>query len=257
MSYLDMFSLKGKKAVVTGGAEGIGYGIAEGFALAGAKVIIASRGAEKCRLAAEKLQKQGLDVGWYAVDVTDEASIAKLFDHVREAFGTLDIMVNNSGITFFSPMIDIPMEEFDKLMQVNIRGTFLGCQYASRMMKENGGGKILNLSSPTVIKCYRNGSAPYSVTKASISQITRMFAGELAEHRIHVNAIAPGVIITGLNRARYDANPDLLSMVTQSIPMRHVNTPEEMAGLSIFLCSAASDYITGQIVYIDGGATLI
>ena len=194
---------------------------------------------------------------WYTVDTTDEASMDRLFAHVKELFGRLDIMVNNSGISFFSSMIDMPIKEFDKLVSVNIRGTFLGCQYAARMMKEQGGGKILNLSSPTVIKCYRNGSAPYSVTKAAISQMTRMFAGELAEDHIHVNAIGPGVIITNLNRARYDAHPELLDMVTQAIPMHHVNTPEEMAALSVFLCSSASDYITGQSIYIDGGACLI
>ncbi|HJD96564.1 SDR family NAD(P)-dependent oxidoreductase [Mailhella massiliensis] len=255
--YKTMADLTGKTALVTGGAEGIGHGIAGGLASAGAHVLIASRNGEKCRKASEEFKSQGLNVDWYTVDTTDEASMDRLFAHVKELFGRLDIMVNNSGISFFSSMIDMPIKEFDKLVSVNIRGTFLGCQYAARMMKEQGGGKILNLSSPTVIKCYRNGSAPYSVTKAAISQMTRMFAGELAEDHIHVNAIGPGVIITNLNRARYDAHPELLDMVTQAIPMHHVNTPEEMAALSVFLCSSASDYITGQIIYIDGGACLI
>lgn len=252
-----LFDLTGKFAVVTGGAEGIGHGIAEGLARAGASVLIASRDSKKCSHVAEKFQHSGFDVMSFPVDMADEYSVEKLFAHIQEYTDHLDIMVNNAGVSFFSSMTDIPTTELKRLININIYGTFLGCQYSAKVMKEHGGGKILNLSSPTVIKYYRNGSAPYSVTKAAISQMTRMFAAELAEYHIHVNAIAPGVVITGLNRARYDKNPDLFEQVSKSIPMHHVNTPQEMAALSVFLVSSASDYITGQIIYIDGGACLV
>lgn len=190
------------------------------------------------------------------MDVSAKDSIDRLFNHVKEKYGSLDILVNNAGINRMRKIIDFTMDDWDAVMNIDLRGTFLCCQAAFPLMKEKG-GKIINLGSITAYKCLNNGSSTYSVGKSGVNQITKICAVEWAPYGIMVNCIAPGVCITRINKEHYEKHPDLLKRVSGGIPEGRVSIPEDYMGIAVFLASAASDYMTGQTLYIDGGMSLI
>lgn len=256
MTLQELFSLKDKIALVTGANTGIGKAIAEGLAEAGATILAANRNQEEGRAAVQELIDKGYKAEFFPVDVADKKSISELFAYAQKKYGTLDILVNNAGINRMKKIIDFSDDDWDAVMNVDLRGTFLCCKAAFPLMSKKG-GKIINLGSITAYKCLNNGSSTYSVGKSGVNQITKVCAVEWAPFGITVNAIAPGVCITRINRDHYERNPDLLKRVSAGIPAGRVSLPEDYKGIAVFLASAASDYMTGQTLYIDGGMSLV
>ena len=251
-----LFDISGKIAIVTGASVGLGRAMAEGLAEAGATVIVANRNVEEGKAAADEMRANGLDAHSHPVDISDKQSIENLFNFVKEKFGRLDILINNAGINRMKPILDYQDDDWNAVMNVDLRGTYWCCRAAFPLMKDNG-GKIINLGSITAFKCLNNGSSIYSIGKSGVNQLTKVFAVEWCPYNIKVNAIAPGVCITRINKDHYAKHPDLLKRVSAGIPMGHVSQPEDYKGIALFLASGASDYMTGQVLYIDGGMSLV
>jgi NAD(P)-dependent dehydrogenase (short-subunit alcohol dehydrogenase family) len=249
------FDLSGKVAVVTGGNRGIGFDIARGLAGAGATVVIANRNETEGQKAAETMKKEGFNAVAVPVDVSDTASIKAMVSSVVGDLGGIDILVNNAGITRRNPAEDVSEEEWDYIMNTNLKGLFFCSQLAGREMIKKGGGKIINLSTFRTQKIAANRSV-YALSKAGVSFLTRALAFEWAKHNINVNAIAPGITLTDFNRPHFEQHPEELELFKQSIAKGRVGTPSDHVGAAIYLASDASDYMTGQVLFIDGGATL-
>jgi NAD(P)-dependent dehydrogenase (short-subunit alcohol dehydrogenase family) len=253
---MELFDLSGKIAVVTGGNRGIGFAIARGLAKAGATAIIANRKAAEGQKAAQSLKKEGLKAAAIPVDVTDASSIAAMVEKAVSDFGKIDILVNNAGVVLRKPAADVSVEEWDYLMNINLRGVFFCCQAVGREMIKNKKGKIINISS-NVSNRLQPIRSVYCTSKAGINHLTRALALEWAEHNINVNVLAPTVTITDINRKFFvEEHPEALEWHLKLTPMGRVATPEDYVGTAIFLASSASDYVTGQVVFVDGGVTL-
>jgi NAD(P)-dependent dehydrogenase (short-subunit alcohol dehydrogenase family) len=253
---MEIFDLSGKIAIVTGGNRGIGFGIARGLAKAGATAIIANRKTAEGQKAAQSLKKEGLKAAAIPVDVTNASSIAAMVEKAVSDFGKIDILVNNAGVVLRKPAADVSVEEWDYLMNINLRGVFFCCQAVGREMIKNKKGKIINISSNVSYRLQPSRSV-YCTSKAGINHLTRALALEWAEHNINVNVLAPTVTITDINRKFFvEEHPEALEWHLKLTPMGRVATPEDYVGTAIFLASSASDYITGQIIYVDGGVTL-
>jgi NAD(P)-dependent dehydrogenase (short-subunit alcohol dehydrogenase family) len=246
-------ALAGKVAVVTGGGTGIGAGICAALAQAGAKVIVSPHsnvaGAER---SAEAVRQAGSEALVVACDVRDESQVAALFDAGLDHFGRIDLLVNNAGITEPHPLLEMTAAEWDKTLDINLRGMFLCTQRAAReMIKQQSGGRIVNLSSVHGFAAVPN-HAHYEASKGGINMFTKACAIELAAHNIQVNAIAPGAIEV----ERYAAIPGYdREQWGERIPAGRVGWPDDIGPLAAFLCSDGASYITGQIIWIDGGMT--
>ena len=253
----DIFSLNGKNAIVIGGAGGIGEAIAQGLVVQGASVAIASRNIDNLYQTAGEIEKEtGKKVMIYQVDVTDDESIKKLVSNVIEEMGKIDILVNSMGFNIKSSCLDYPMDKFDMLMQVNVRGVMMCCkEFANEMVKQKS-GKIINVSSVRGIRASAGGNSGYCATKGAVDMLTRTFAAELAPHGINVNAIGPALIATKLT-AKQMMEPGRTEKYIKNIPLGRIGVTDDVVGASVFLAAPASDFITGQIVYIDGGLTAI
>ena len=248
---MDLFDLSGRVAIVTGGSGGIGRGLAIALAEAGADVVVAGRTeralAETCRQIADR----GVRASSIVVDVTKPAEVARAFDRVADRAGRLDILVNSAGGQLRRPALEITEEGWDRLVDVNLKGVFFCCQAAARQMKRAGRGRIISVSSLTAEIGLPNLAA-YGATKGGVNQLTRALAVEWAEHGITVNAIGPGRIRTAMTEEVF-ANPATAESFLSRIPMRRPGEPRDLAGAVVFLASDASSYMTGQILYIDGG----
>lgn len=237
--------------VVTGGARGVGHAIVRGLAERGAHVLLADIDAAAARVAAAQLREQGLRAHAHAVDVADEGSVAVLAD-VAERDGRLLAWVNNAGINASANVADISLEDFERVLRVNVVGCFLGTRAAARVLGA-GGGAIVNLSSISARVALRD-NAHYGATKGAIESFSRHAAVDLAERGIRVNCVAPGSVRTEMTAARY-AQPGVLAAREARIPLGRVAEPEDVAGAVAFLCSADAAYITGQTIVVDGGWT--
>ncbi len=258
MSMQDLFGLKGKVALVTGGGRGIGNYIAAGLAEAGADLVLASRKMKNLEAAAGKIEETfGSAVFPVSCDLGKTEDIDRLFDTSEERFGRLDILVNNAGVTWGAPTLDFPREQWDRLFQVNVRGVWFLTQRVARLMKEKGGGSIINISS---VMAFRGSdeefhpAVPYNSTKAAINALTMNLAVKLAPWGIRVNAIAPGYFKTdmmayidtpGFEKAR--------ETMLRKIPLGRVGQREDVKGVAVFLASAAARYVTGHVLVVDGG----
>jgi NAD(P)-dependent dehydrogenase (short-subunit alcohol dehydrogenase family) len=252
----DKFRLDNKVAVVIGGAGGIGEACALELARQGATVVVASRNKENIQNVAEKLHSEtGSETGAFQVDVTDEESVKHLADQVVEKYGSVDILVNTHGINKKGPPLDFPMESWDQLFEVNVKGMMLACRAFGKIMIERGKGKIINMSSVRGIRGTDGGNVAYGATKGSVDMITRMLAAEWAPHNINVNALAPSLVLT--ETIKKAVAPERLKKLAESSLFKRLGTPEEMAGACVFLASEASDFVTGQILYVDGGLTAV
>lgn len=249
-----MFCVQGKVIVVTGGSKGIGYALAEALAKGGAKVTIAARDAERGEASAGALRDEGGDVRFVQADVSDVAAVNALFDGVVQRCGRLDVAVNNAAVIKHLPAEEFTENDWQRMADANLKGTFFCCQAARRHMKGTG-GKIINLSSPMSIVT-SPGRAIYATTKAGINHMTRSLAREWGPDGITVNALAPGLTITELNAKHYQDVPSDLERIEAKIPLGRVAQPADYAGAILFLASRASDYMTGQILYMEGGITL-
>ncbi|HUU65282.1 MAG TPA: glucose 1-dehydrogenase [Dehalococcoidales bacterium] len=252
---MNIFDLSGKVAIVTGGNQGIGFGIAKGLASVGATVVIANRRATEGQNAAESLKKEGLNAVAIPTDVSRMSSVASLVSKVVSDFGRIDILVNNAAVIVRKPIEDFTEEEWDQIMNTNLRGLFLCCQLVGREMIKKKKGKIINISS-VLSQIVQPGRSVYAVAKAGVSHLTRALALEWGKYNINVNAIGPGLTITPLNKKYFEENPEDLKNLVASIPRGREAYPQDYAGAAIFLASNASDYITGQTLLVDGGMSL-
>ena len=250
----DDFSLKGKVALVTGGSRGIGKAIAVGLAKSGADVALASRKLPDLEEVAKEIKAAGRKSLAVATHVGRLEEINNLVSKVKEEFGKIDILVNNAGT---NPTMDQAMEieerAWDSIMNLNLKGLFFLSQAVAKLMKEQGGGKIINVAS---IEGITPGILPvYAISKAGVIMATKVTAQQWAKYNIRVNAIAPGLTKTRFAEALW-SNPDILNVAVAQTPMGRIAEPEEMVGAVIFLASDASGYVTGQVLAVDGGATI-
>ncbi len=257
----ELLSLKNKAAIVTGGAKGIGYGIAYRLAEAGAKVLIADMDEET----ASKTAKELADKGWIAeafkVDVSHEENVKAMISACKDKFGAVDILVNNAGIYPPAPVAQMTQEQFERVMDVNLRSVFLTTKYAAEVMKPKGDGRIINITSIDALHPSMVGLAHYDASKHGMWGFTKNSALELAEHNIWVNAIAPGGIATpGVAAMSQGASAEQMAVSTKTfmakIPMHRMGEPDEIGMVALFLASDMSSYMTGSQIVVDGGALL-
>ncbi|WP_062478657.1 SDR family NAD(P)-dependent oxidoreductase [Variovorax boronicumulans] len=250
-----MFDLTGKVALVTGGNGGIGLGMAQGLAKAGARVIVAARNAQKSAAAVESLKALGSDSFALALDVTDEASVQKAFDEVAARCGRLDILVNNAGTTVRKPVDQLALAEWHQVMDTNLTSAFLCSRAAHPHLKAAGGGKIINIGS--MMSIFGAPYAPaYAASKAGIVQLTKSTALSWAVDQIQVNAILPGWFETELTDGARTQIPGLYERVKARAAAGRWGQPSDIAGTAVFLASAASDYVTGTAIPVDGGFSI-
>jgi glucose 1-dehydrogenase len=241
-------------AIVTGAARGIGKAIAQGFAHEGASVIVADISGEQAEQTAAEIRAAGGNARAITVDLADLNTHESLVNTACERFGRLDILVNNAAIEPRALFLDATLEDWEQTINVNLRAPYFLSQRAAHAMLKTGGGKIINLASTHEIRPLRNISI-YSISKGGLMMLTKALALELAEHRINVNAIAPGAILTELNRAVL-ADETYHAKVTAKIPQGRIGATIEVTGAAIFLASDEADYVTGTTIYVDGGLLL-
>ena len=247
-----MFDLSGKVAIVTGGNGGIGLGIAKGIAEAGASIVVAARDQRKTTDAVGLLQGLGAEALGLATDVADEASVAAMVQATMEQVGRIDILVNNAGIALRKPPQDYTREEWQRVIDVNLTGTFLCSRDVYPHMVQSGGGKIINIGSMTSI-FGSDWVASYGASKGGIVQLTKSLANAWAKDNIQVNAILPGWIHTNLTAYIKAHDPERYAFIMKRIPQGRWGEPEELAGTAVFLASGASEYVTGVAIPVDGG----
>ena len=247
-----MFELTGRVAIVTGGNGGIGLGMARGLAKAGARVVVAARAQEKSAAAVRELQALGSDALAIAVDVADEQSVAALVAGTVERCGRLDILVNNAGINIRKPAHELQLEEWRQVLDTNLTSAFLGSRAAHPHMKSAGGGKIINIGS--MLSLFGASFAPaYGASKGGIVQLTRSLAVAWAGDNIQVNAVLPGWVDTELTRKARSQLQGLNERVLARSPSGRWGTGDDFEGIAVFLSSAASAFITGTAIPVDGG----
>lgn len=260
----ELLDLSGKTAIVTGGAKGIGQGIAYRLAEAGAKVLVADLDSDAAHKAAEEMVDKGWVAGAYVLDVSSEEQVAAMMTYCRDKFGSIDILVNNAGIYPPSPVESMTEEQFEKVMHVNLRSVFLTTKHAAEVMKDSGGGRIINVTSIDALHPSMVGLAHYDASKHGVWGFTKNSALELAEHKIWVNAIAPGGIATpgvaAMNQGAPQADAETRRKQTEAfmakIPMHRMGEPDEIGTVALFLASDMSGYMTGSQIVVDGGALL-
>ena len=246
------FDLTDKVAIITGGTRGIGLAIAQTFATAGAKVVVASRKQENVEAAVAKIRAaDGAALG-VAAHTGDLQAVEALTARAVEVFGGVDILVNNAATNpHFGPLLTAEESHWDKILDVNVKGYFRMIKACVPIMQKRGGGKIINLAS-IAGRIPLPGMGIYSVSKAAVLMLTEALAVELAPLNIQVNAIAPGLVKTKFSAALWQ-NPQMYEAITKTIPQRRMAEPEEIAGIALYLASPASDFATGTTVVVDGG----
>jgi NAD(P)-dependent dehydrogenase (short-subunit alcohol dehydrogenase family) len=258
MSVKRLFDLTGRVAIVTGGSRGLGLQIAEALGEMGARLAISARKKDELDQAVAHLEQQGVEAVPYVCDLGKRELVAPLADAVLEKFGKVDILVNNAGATWGAPAEDHPLEAWDKLVNLNMTGTFLISQrVAKKSMIPARWGRIVNVASvaglmasdPAVVR-----TVAYNATKHGVVGMTKQFAAEWGEHGITVNAICPGFFPSKMTRATLDTTGEMVRKMT---PTRRLGGPEDLKGLAVLLASEASRHITGQAIAVDGGALLI
>jgi len=249
------FDFQDQVALVTGASSGIGRGIAEAFGQAGANVIVNyqgdAAGAETTAGAIRAVGRRALVV---QADVGDPAAVTRLFEAVDAEFGHIDVLVNNAGISHDGrPLHETPIAAWDKVIRANLNGPFYcAAATAQRMIAAGRGGRIVNITSVHEEACNVPGDGPYQVSKGGLRNLTRALALELSEHGITVNNVAPGMILTPMNRRAQD-DPDYLAWAESQVPLRRAGTPSDIANMVLFLCSDAASYCTGGTYLVDGG----
>ncbi|MEP1208965.1 MAG: SDR family oxidoreductase [Rhizobiaceae bacterium] len=252
MSGLELFDLAGKRALVTGSSQGIGFALAKGLLNAGASVILNGRDTTKLAAAAAELAAGG-DVHTLAFDATDHAGAKSAVDGFEAEHGAIDILVNNAGMQFRTPLEDFPADMFAKMLETNISTVFNVGQAVANHMIRRGSGKIINIASVQTALA-RPGIAPYTATKGAVGNLTKGMATDWAKHGLQVNAIAPGYFDTPLNEALVK-DPEFSAWLEKRTPAGRWGNVEELVGACIFLSSAASSFVNGHTLYVDGGIT--
>ncbi len=258
-----LLNLSGKTAIVTGGSIGIGFAISSRLAEAGANVVIANRTEEEAKAATEKITAKGWKATAIKTDVSMEEDVKHLLDQTVALYGGIDILVNNAGIYPNVPIAQMTLADFDKVLSINLKGVFLTTKYASeQMIKQGKGGKIINVTSIDALHPSMVGLAHYDASKHGVWGFTKNVALELSKHKIWVNAIAPGGIMTeGVQRSQGPAaaGVDMTKMIEgfmAKIPMHRFGDPDDIGKVALFLASEMSTYMTGTQIVVDGGVLL-
>ena len=246
---LQLFDLTGKRALVTGSSQGIGFALAQGLAAAGAHVVLNGRDAGKLAEAAARIP----GAATLAFDATDHDAVRNAVDCFEAEVGPIDILVNNAGMQYRTPLEDFPAEAFERLLQTNVASVFHVGQAVARHMIGRGRGKIINIASVQTALA-RPGIAPYTATKGAVGNLTKGMATDWAKHGLQCNAIAPGYFDTPLNAALV-ADPTFSAWLEKRTPAGRWGKVEELVGACIFLSSDASSFVNGHILYVDGGIT--
>ena len=246
------FSLQGRRALVTGGSKGIGLGIARGLTEAGAEVILVARDAADLEAAKEQLSASGKRISAWAFDMGDIEAVPAWYASVIAKEGPVDVLVNNAGINLRAPAHELPMEQWDTVIRLNLTAVFaLSQAFAKERIATHKGGKIINIAS-LMSEAARKTTAAYTASKGGIRQLTKALAVDWAPYGINVNAIGPGYIRTPLTKPLYE-DQEFDAWVKNRTPLGRWGTPDDLAHTAVFLASAASDFITGQVIYVDGG----
>jgi gluconate 5-dehydrogenase len=250
----QLMSMEGRVAVVTGGATGIGFQMATGLAEAGANIVICSRKVENCEEAAAKLEKLGVKALAVGCDVTKAADVEAMKDATIAKFGRVDVLVNNAGRAWAAPPEEMPLERWQQVFDLNITAPFLCAQALGREMIKARYGKIINIASIAGLvgrnpRAYN--SVAYGASKGALVNFTRDLAVKWAQHNIQVNCICPGFFVTPLNEKLYQKNKE---NIDREIPLGRTGGPDDLKGIALLLASEASNFITGAIIPVDGGA---
>jgi NAD(P)-dependent dehydrogenase (short-subunit alcohol dehydrogenase family) len=249
-----MFELKDKVAIVTGGAGALGTAIATGLASFGADVVVTGRTLSTLEQTVAEVEKLGRKALAVACDVSKPDDVKLLVEQTMQQFGKIDILVASAGVAKRYAAEDFPIEEFDQVMNINVRGTFLTCQAVGKVMKEQGYGKIITISSVRAFAGHPGGYAAYGTSKGAVNLMTKQLATEWAKYNINVNAVAPTIFWTPLTQQVLE-DEELKQIFLSRIPMGRAAVVEDMIGSIVFLSSKASEFITGQVIYVDGGCT--
>ncbi|KQS88719.1 MULTISPECIES: SDR family oxidoreductase [unclassified Rhizobium] len=248
-----LFDLNGRRALVTGSSQGIGYALAEGLAAHGAEIVLNGRSADKVAAAVETLCKAGYNAHAAVFDVTDRHSVVDGVARIEAEIGAIDILINNAGMQFRTPLEDFPAEKWELLLTTNISSVFYVGQAVAKHMIARGEGKIINIAS-VQSELARPGIAPYTATKGAVKNLTRGMCADWARHGLQVNAIAPGYFKTPLNQALVDS-ADFSGWLEKRTPAGRWGNVEELVGSAVFLAGKASSFVNGHTLYVDGGIT--
>ena len=249
---MELFDLHGKVAIVTGGNGGIGLGIARGLAQAGADIVVAGRNSEKTAAAIADLEKLGARALGVRVDVAEHEQVQRMVAESVDSLGGIDILIANAGTAIRKSPEEYALGEWQQVLTTNLTGVFDCCQAVYPEMKRRGGGKIVTIGSMTSIFGF-DFNAPYAATKGGVVQLSKSLAAAWARDNIQVNCILPGWINTDLTRGARRVRPELHDAVLARTPAKRWGEPEDLAGAAVFLCSRASDFVTGTVLPVDGG----
>lgn len=245
--------LTGKVALVTGGSRGIGKDIATAMAKLGARVVVCGRKQPGLEQASAEFKEKGLDVTPMAAHIAKSDQVGALFDFIEREYGGLNILVNNVGMNIMTPSVaDVDEGLWDKILETNLKGTFLASSHAVKLMRKGNGGKIVNITTVAARKAAM-GMGVYGVAKAGVEMLTKVLAAELASEHINVNAVAPGMVKTGFSQPFW-GDDNTLKELTRTIPMGRIAETADVVGAVLFLSSGLSDFITGEVITVDGGA---
>jgi len=253
MMSFPLFSLEGKRALVTGSSQGIGFALAKGLAEHGASIVLNGRDPGKIEAAAADLASVGRKVSTALFDVTSAEAVRNGIEEVEGGDGPIDILINNAGMQFRTPLEDFPIDRWEQLLTTNISSVFYVGQAVARHMIARGRGKIINIAS-VQSELARPGIAPYTATKGAVRNLTRGMCADWAKHGLQVNAIAPGYFKTPLNQALVDS-AEFSSWLEKRTPAARWGNVEELVGAAVFLSSEASSFVNGHTLYVDGGIT--
>lgn len=251
---MNRFDLSGKTSIITGAGRGIGRSIALGYAEAGSNLVLCARTVGELETLADEARRHGVEALAVPCDVSDPQQIQAAVDAAVERFGGVDVLVNNAGLTVKTPAEDYNLEDWNRVLQVNLTGVFLFAQSVGRQMIRQGSGRIVNISS-IAARTAITGSVAYCASKAGVDMVTKVLAVEWARHGVQVNAIGPAYIETPLVKAITDTRADFADNIRRRTPMARLGKPDEIVGAAIFLASDAASYMTGETVMVDGGWT--